>query len=110
MKPLEICAAAEQFGTPSYAYDLDAIVQRVAQLRQLFDGRFGVSYAIKANPNAALLTALQPHLDTFDASSFAEVHRAMDAGMPAGRISFSGPAKREREITGAIDLGVGELV
>ena len=67
---------------------------------RLFAGRFGVSYAIKANPNSAVLRALQPHLATFDASSFAEVHRALAAGMPAARISFCG----------AIDAGIGELV
>lgn len=109
MTPQELAAGAET-GTPCYLYDLDAIVRRTKSLHALFNGRFGVSYAIKANPNAALLSALCPHLATFDASSFAEVHRALKAGMPADRISFSGPAKRPDEITGSIDLGVGELV
>ncbi|WP_300064330.1 type III PLP-dependent enzyme [uncultured Roseobacter sp.] len=102
--------AAEQFGTPCYVYDLDAIVQRVHLLRTLFDNEFQISYAIKANPNAALMNALNPVIDTFDASSFAEVKRALAAGMPAGRVSFSGPAKRPTEITGAVDAGLGELV
>lgn len=103
-------AAAAQFGTPSYVYDLDAIRVRIDLLRGLFGTRFGVSYAIKANPNAALLAAIQPKLSTFDASSLAEVHRALAAGMPADRITFSGPAKRLPEIAGAIDLCIGELV
>lgn len=102
--------AAKVFGTPAYFYDLDAICERTETLKSLFGGRFGVSYAIKANPNPALLAALQPHLSTFDASSFAEVHRALAAGMPAAQVTFSGPAKRLPEITGAIDIGVGELV
>ncbi|WP_050526595.1 type III PLP-dependent enzyme domain-containing protein [Pseudorhodobacter aquimaris] len=102
--------AANTFGTPAYLYDLDAICQRIEVLRDLFDGRFGISYAIKANPNPALLAAIKPLLSTFDASSIAEVHRALDAGMDADRITFSGPAKRLPEITGAIDVGVGELV
>ena len=102
--------AISGFGTPLYAYDLDGMVARVRQLDSLFAGRFGVSYAIKANPNPAVLRALQPHLATFDASSLAEVHRALAAGMPAARISFSGPAKRPDEIRGAIDAGIGELV
>jgi diaminopimelate decarboxylase len=109
MTPADLCEAATA-GTPAYVYDLDAIAARTVALAALFGGRFGISYAIKANPNAALLGALKPHLATFDASAFAEVQRALAAGMPAARISFSGPAKRAEEITGAIDLGVGELV
>ena len=108
--PEVLNALADRFGTPLYVYDLDAARRRVAQLRALFENRFGVSYAIKSNPNAALLAGLQPELDTFDASSFAEVRRGMAAGMPPENISFSGPAKRVAEIAGAIDAGIGELV
>ncbi len=101
---------AARFGTPAYVYDLDAVIARVRTLSAMFDGRFGVSYAIKANPNAALLKALEPEIFSFDASSFAEVRRALATGAPPERISFSGPAKRMEEISGAIDLEVGELV
>lgn len=106
---LDLQTVAE-FGTPLYAYDLDAIVARAGLLSALFGGRFGVSYAVKANPNAAVLRALRPHIATFDASSFAEVRRALAAGMPPARISFSGPAKRRDEIVSALEAGIGELV
>lgn len=102
--------AARRFGTPLYAYDLDLAVERARLLGPLFGGRFRISYAIKANPNAALLDALAPCVATFDASSFAEVRRGMAAGMPAARISFSGPAKRPAEISAAVAASVGELV
>ena len=46
------------FGTPVYVYDLDGMTSRVRLLDALFDGRFGVSYAIKANPHPAILRAL----------------------------------------------------
>lgn len=110
MTPALLLEAAERFGTPAYVYDLDAALARLELLKRLFGGRFGISYAIKANPCADLLRALRPHLATFDASSFAEVERALAAGMPAARITFSGPAKRRFEIEGAIDRGIGELV
>lgn len=109
MTPADLARAAE-VGTPAYVYDLDAIRARTRELRALFGGRFGISYAVKSNPNAALLAALKPEIDTFDASSFAEVQRALEAGMPAERITFSGPAKRDFEIEGAVEAGVGELV
>lgn len=105
-----LLTAAERFGTPLYVYDLDAMLARLTLLRSLFNNRFAISYAIKANPNPTLLRTLQPQLDTFDASSFSEVLRAIAAGMPAGQISFSGPAKRRAELDGAVSLGVGEMV
>ena len=51
-----------------------------------------------------------PHVTTFDVSSYKEVERAIDAGCVPHKITFSGPAKRDAEIRGAIALGVGELV
>lgn len=110
MKDTALQEAARQFGTPLYVYDMDAVRGRVRMLSALFGGRFGISYAIKANPNAGVLAALKPEITTFDASSIAEVQRALAAGMPAARISFSGPAKRRQELVTAVDLGVGELV
>jgi diaminopimelate decarboxylase len=105
-----LLAAARRFGTPLYVYDAGMVVGRIRLLRDLFLGRFDISYAIKANPNLALMRAICPVLDSFDASSFAEVRRAVAAGMPAARLSFSGPAKRPAELAGALRLGVGEVV
>lgn len=103
-------AAARRFGTPLYLYDLDLFRDRLALLAGLFGDRFGLSYAIKSNPNPAVLAAARPHLATFDASSGAEVERALAAGMAPARITLSGPAKREAELARAIGLGIGELV
>ncbi len=102
--------AAAAFGTPLYLYDLDILQARLKILSGLFGDRFGLSYAIKANPNLAVLRAIRPWLSTFDASSLAEVERAIAAGMTPARITFSGPAKRPEEIARAIRLGLGELV
>jgi len=103
-------AAAQQFGTPVYLYDLDILTARLALLSGLFGDRFGLSYAVKANPNMAILQAVKPWLATFDASSIAEVERALVAGMAPARITFSGPAKRDAELQRAIAVGVGEMV
>lgn len=110
MTPHTLLDAAKGFSTPLYVYDLSAILERLALLKGLFGGRFGVSYAIKANPNVGLLRALQPQLDMFDASSILEVRRAISAGMSPEFISFSGPAKRRVEIHEAVDLRIGELI
>lgn len=102
--------AAARVGTPLYAYDMDAIHARFAQLKSLFGRHFGVSYAIKANPNIELMRRILPLVATFDVSSYHEAERALAAGMPPTRITFSGPAKRETEIRRAVEGGIGELV
>ncbi len=105
-----LAAAAAAFGTPLYVYDADALVERFNRLKQLFGRHFGVSYSIKANPNIELLRVMLPHVVTFDASSFKEVERALRAGCPAEKITFSGPTKRAGEVRGSISVGLGELV
>ncbi len=107
---LRLATAARDFGTPLYAYDLDFIHNRFATLQQLFEGRFGISYAVKANPNKALLGGIKSHVATFDVSSFAEMQRVLAVGCPSEHVTFSGPAKRAQEIENAIALGLGELV
>jgi diaminopimelate decarboxylase len=102
--------AAARFGTPAYVYDADEIARRFEILQRLFGEHFGVSYAVKANPNVRLMQSMLPHLATFDVSSFKEFERALEAGCPARQVTFSGPAKRPGEIHGAVALGLGELV
>jgi diaminopimelate decarboxylase len=105
-----LAQAAARHGTPVYVYDVDEVTRRFGVLRNLLGDQFGVSYAVKANPNVELLRSMLPHLATFDASSLQEVERALLAGCPAERITFSGPGKRVPEIRGAVAHGIGELV
>lgn len=110
MKTNALASAAEAFGTPLYVYDADAVCERIEMLRDLFSRRFEISYAIKANPALGLMKAIRPTLDRFDASAGSEVLRALEAGMPAELITFSGPAKKAWELRLAAEKGVGELV
>lgn len=101
---------SEQFGTPNYVYFPDEIANRLEELKELFGTHFNVSFAMKCNPNIGLLRALNGALNHVDASSIAEVERGIAAGYAAGKISFSGPAKTDLEITRAVELGVGAIV
>lgn len=106
----DLMAAARTMGTPLYVYDFDAVRARLAALRAAFGSQFGVSFAVKSNPNRALLERLADQVDSFDVSSFAEAERAVAAGCPAARLTFCGPGKRPEEIRRAVRLGIGELV
>jgi diaminopimelate decarboxylase len=68
------------FGTPTYVYDKDRIVEKIADLRA-FDV---IRYAIKANSNLAILDLCRRQGVLVDAVSAGEVHRAMAVGFAAG--------------------------
>ncbi len=106
----QLQAIAERYGTPCYAYFADAIATRAWSLRDAFGGRFSLRYAVKANPNPALLSFLYKHVDALDISSKGELDLALAAGWPATRLSFTGPGKRGAELEAALDAGVGEIV
>lgn len=105
-----LASVASDYGTPAYVYDADIVSERYAKLKALFGARFGVSYAVKANPNLGLLQHMAPKVETFDVSSYKEIERVLSIGFPAAKITFSGPVKKPAEVRGAIALGVGELV
>ena len=96
--------------TPFYIYDVDEVERQLNMLKRLFENRFDISYAVKANPNIGLLARLLPHIASFDVSSYKEIERGLEAGCPAQRLTFSGPAKRIEELRAAIAGGLGELV
>jgi diaminopimelate decarboxylase len=79
---------ASRFGTPSYVYFVEPMRKRVEWLRAAFGERFAVSYAIKSNPNVALLRALAGSIEYVDASSAGEVTRALRAGFDPTAIAF----------------------
>lgn len=101
---------AAEIGTPCYVYFLDRIVERIERIRHAFESRFLLSYAIKANPNRALLRALEPHIALLDASSAGELVGGPSCGYDVSRISFSGPAKTQDELQTAVKLGCPKVV
>lgn len=90
--------------TPLFAYDMQIVRTRIAAFRAAFPG-IALHYAIKANPHADLLAAIAPLVDGLDVASAGEMHKAL-AVMPAERISFAGPGKRDDELQAAIAAGV----
>ena len=102
--------AADRFGTPAYVYFADRIAARAAQLDTDFGRWFRISYAVKTNPNLALLGWLRTKVPYLDVSSIGEVRRALAAGWKAADLSFTGPAKRDAELAEALAVGLGDIV
>jgi diaminopimelate decarboxylase len=106
LTPAQAAEVRDRFGTPCYVYDrasLDAAAARALA----FPNAFGltVRYAMKANPNAAILRRfLALGLDV-DASSDHEVERALRAGAPPERIQLTSQMP-SRNLRAIVDRGV----
>ena len=90
--------------TPLFVYDFALIAARIARLRKMLPNNVALHYAMKANPLPALVSAVARLVDGVDVASVGEMHVALTAS--AKHISFAGPAKRDRELEGAIIAGV----
>src|SRR6476646_729516 len=65
-----------------------------------------IAYAVKANPNSAVIATLAKTGLGADVVSGGEYQRARAAGVPGGKIVFSGVGKTEEEMVQALDGGV----
>ncbi len=90
---------------PCLVLDLDVVADNFRAFERALPGS-KIYYAIKANPAPEILRMLSKMGSSFDAASVAEVELAMNAGAPAGRISFGNTIKKERDIARAYHLGV----
>lgn len=89
-----------------YAYDKEVIAQQVERFRRFIPARIKLHYAVKANPNAAVVNYMRSLVDGFDVASQKEMLLAMQSGMPVADISFAGPGKTDAELLSAITAGV----
>lgn len=87
-------------GSPCFVYDPAIVASRIARFRAGLPG-IDLHYAMKANPNPAMLAAISPLVDGIDVASAGELSMALKE-MPAARISFAGPGKRDAELQAAI--------
>jgi diaminopimelate decarboxylase len=107
--PLPAIAAA--VGTPVYVYSR-ATLERHARVFKaaLADlPRVHIAFAIKANPNLAVLKVMQREGLGADVVSGGELDRALAAGMPAADIVFSGVGKTARELVRGLEAGIGQF-
>ncbi len=107
--PLSVIA--EAVGTPVYVYSratlerhADAFKAGVAPA-----GDVHVAFAVKANPNLAVLNVLAARGCGADVVSEGEMVRALAAGVAPADIVFSGVGKTKREMAAALDAGIGQF-
>jgi len=91
------------FGTPLYVYSRAAIESRFSGFVRAFAPLDPlVAYSVKANGNLGVLRILGALGAGADIVSGGELHRALNAGIPADRVLFSGVGKTRAEIEQAL--------
>lgn len=98
---------ADEVGTPFYCYSSATLERHYRVFAEAFaDTDALVCYAMKANSNQAVLKTLGRLGAGMDIVSEGELRRALKAGVPGGRIVFSGVGKTRQEMAFALDSGI----
>ncbi|MFL6845833.1 MAG: diaminopimelate decarboxylase [Allosphingosinicella sp.] len=99
---------AQAVGTPAYVYSTAAMLGQVRALREALAPLPDplIAFAVKANPNAAVLATLAAAGLGADVVSGGEYRRARAAGIAPETIVFSGVGKTEAEIRLALEGGL----
>jgi diaminopimelate decarboxylase len=97
--------ARDDSSLPAYVYDLDGLAAHVAGIRAALPEQVELCYAVKANPDPALLRVIARHADGLEVSSAGELRHAA-ATAPGVRLAFGGPGKTSAELACAVSAGI----
>lgn len=102
---------AEEVGTPVYVYSRATLERHARVFREALAGvgPQHIAYAVKANPNLAVLRVMQREGFGADVVSGGELARALAAGMPAADVVFSGVGKQAHEFVRGLEAGIGQF-
>ncbi len=106
-------ALAEEYGTPLYVYDENAVRARCREFLREFRSRApetAVLYAGKAFTSLAMFRLVAEEGLGLDVVSAGEIAYARAAGFPMNRVSFAGNNKSAAELELALEAGVGTVV
>nr|WP_137676240.1 diaminopimelate decarboxylase [Parerythrobacter lutipelagi] len=102
---------AEEVGTPVYVYSR-ATLERHARVFNEALAPLGdplIAFAVKSNPNLAVLNVLQKQGFGADVVSGGELRRALAAGIAPAKIVFSGVGKTRAELELGLDEEIGQF-
>lgn len=102
---------AEEVGTPVYAYSRATLERHARIFKDAVSqaGRVKCCFAVKANPNLAVLGVMARAGFGADVVSAGELERAIAAGMKPEDIVFSGVGKTLDEMRLGLEHGIGQF-
>lgn len=111
VEDVSVEAIAEAVGTPAYIYSRATLERHARVFREgLADvADKHIAYAVKANPNLAVLRVLAKAGYGADVVSGGEMARAVAAGMAPGDVVFSGVGKTRAELVHGLETGIGQF-
>jgi diaminopimelate decarboxylase len=98
---------AERFDTPCYVYSRAALTDAYRQFAKALKGREHlICFAVKSNPNLAILNLFAALGAGFDIVSGGELARVLAAGGDASKVVFSGVGKSAAEMRQALAANI----
>ena len=99
-------ALAKEVGTPFYCYSSATLERQYKTFSAAVPTGSLVAYAAKANDNMAVLKTLARLGAGCDVVSGGELAKALAAGIPPGKIVFSGVGKTAGEMRAGLEAGI----
>lgn len=102
---------AEEVGTPVYIYSRATLERHARVFREALGALKDphIAFAVKSNPNLAVLKILANEGYGADVVSGGELTRALAAGMKPEDIVFSGVGKTHAELLQGLEAGIGQF-
>ena len=100
----EVKKISEEFGTPSFIFDLEVLKNRVTKMREITEGKYHLCYSIKANP--FLIPTMTELVGNLEVCSPGELAICEALHVPAEMIIYSGVNKGYKDVSEAFDYGV----
>lgn len=104
MSSIDFKEAIQQFGTPTYIFDIDILPQRVKAIKSIADQKVALCYAIKANP--FLTKEMSDLTDRIEVCSPGELEICIAENIDPSKILISGVNKTSDLIERALYYGV----
>jgi diaminopimelate decarboxylase len=94
---------AEKYGTPLYIYSYGTLLRHFKAYAEAFNGYpHIICFAVKSNPNTAILRLFAKNGGGADIVSGGELYVALKAGIPSHKIVYAGVGKTREEIRFAL--------
>jgi diaminopimelate decarboxylase len=106
IEDVDLARVAEDIGTPFYCYSTAALTRAYRAFADAVPAGALIAFSVKANGNLAVLKTLAQLGAGADVVSGGELKKALAAGIPAGRIVFSGVGKTKPELALALEAGI----
>lgn len=103
----ELLIIAQEYGTPTFVFDVEEFWRRLDKVADIFDDEVRLCFAMKANP--FLAGAAADHGIRLEVCSPGELAICENVGISAPQIVYSGVNKQVEDVSRAIRYRVGVL-